>query len=154
MNDQLTTAIENDEVDLSDTSASDIRDDYEAFKRFLAEQNEPLPSMATTGLPGGGIAFKKGAFPWVASGRSLSLGRDEGFTKVLFDPETHRVLGAGIVGPNAGELIAELALAIEMGADATDIGLTVHPHPTLSETVGLAAEAFEGTLTDLYIPKR
>jgi dihydrolipoamide dehydrogenase len=73
---------------------------------------------------------------------------------VLFDPETHRVLGAGIVGPNAGELIAELGLAIEMGADATDIGLTIHPHPTLSETVGLAAEAFEGTLTDLYIPKR
>ena len=101
-----------------------------------------------------GIAFKKGAFPWVASGRSLSLGRDEGFTKVLFDPETHRVLGAGIVGPNAGELIAELVLAIEMGADATDVGLTIHPHPTLSETVGLAAEAFEGTLTDLYIPKK
>ena len=100
------------------------------------------------------IPYKKGAFPWVASGRSLSLGRDEGFTKVLFDPETHRVLGAGIVGPNAGELIAELGLAIEMGADATDIGLTIHPHPTLSETVGLAAEAFEGTLTDLYIPKR
>ena len=100
------------------------------------------------------IAYKKGAFPWVASGRSLSLGRDEGFTKVLFDPETHRVLGAGIVGPNAGELIAELGLAIEMGADATDLGLTIHPHPTLSETVGLAAEAFEGTLTDLYIPKR
>ncbi len=100
------------------------------------------------------IPFKKGAFPWVASGRSLSLGRDEGFTKVLFDPETHRVLGAGIVGPNAGELIAELVLAIEMGADATDIGLTIHPHPTLSETVGLAAEAFEGTLTDLYIPKK
>ena len=100
------------------------------------------------------IPYKKGAFPWVASGRSLSLGRDEGFTKVLFDPETHRVLGAGIVGPNAGELIAELTLAIEMGADATDVGLTIHPHPTLSETVGLAAEAFEGTLTDLYIPKR
>jgi dihydrolipoamide dehydrogenase len=73
---------------------------------------------------------------------------------VLFDPETHRVLGAGIVGPNAGELIAELVLAMEMGADATDIGLSIHPHPTLSETVGLAAEAFEGTLTDLYIPKR
>jgi dihydrolipoamide dehydrogenase len=100
------------------------------------------------------IPYKKGAFPWVASGRSLSLGRDEGFTKVLFDPETHRVLGAGVVGPNAGELIAELVLAMEMGADATDIGLTIHPHPTLSETVGLAAEAFEGTLTDLYIPKK
>jgi dihydrolipoamide dehydrogenase len=101
-----------------------------------------------------GIPYKKGAFPWVASGRSLSLGRDEGFTKLLFDPETHKLLGAGIVGPNAGELIAELVLGIEMGVDASDIGLSVHPHPTLSETVGLAAEAFEGTLTDLYIPKR
>ena len=101
-----------------------------------------------------GIAFKKGAFPWAASGRSLSLGRDEGFTKLLFDPETHRVLGGGIVGTNAGELIAEVALAIEMGADAADIGLTVHPHPTLSETVAFAAEAFEGTLTDLYMPKK
>jgi dihydrolipoamide dehydrogenase len=101
-----------------------------------------------------GIAVKKGAFPWVASGRSLSMARDEGFTKLLFDPVTRRLLGAGIVGPNAGELIAELALAIEMGADAADIALTVHPHPTLSETVGLAAEAFEGTLTDLYVPKK
>jgi dihydrolipoamide dehydrogenase len=101
-----------------------------------------------------GIPVKKGLFPWVASGRSLSLGRDEGFTKLLFDPESHRLLGAGIVGPNAGELIAELVLGIEMGVDASDIGLSVHPHPTLSETVGLAAEAFEGTLTDLYIPKR
>jgi dihydrolipoamide dehydrogenase len=101
-----------------------------------------------------GIAFKKGMFPWIASGRSLSIGRDEGFTKILFDPASHRVLGAGIVGSNAGELIAELGLAIEMGADAGDIALTVHPHPTLSETVGLAAEAFEGTLTDLYMPKR
>jgi len=100
------------------------------------------------------IALKKGAFPWVASGRSLSMARDDGFTKLLFDPQTRRVLGAGIVGPNAGELIAELALAIEMGADAADIALTVHPHPTLSETVGLAAEAFEGTLTDLYVPKK
>jgi dihydrolipoamide dehydrogenase len=101
-----------------------------------------------------GVAVKKGLFPWVASGRSLSIGREEGFTKLLFDPESHRLLGAGIVGSNAGELIAELGLAIEMGADAGDIALTVHPHPTLSETVGLAAEAFEGTLTDLYMPKR
>ena len=101
-----------------------------------------------------GIAVKKGLFPWVASGRSLSIGRDEGFTKLLFDPQTHKLLGAGIVGPNAGELIAELVLGIEMGVDATDIGLSIHPHPTLSETIGLAAEAFEGTLTDLYIPKR
>lgn len=101
-----------------------------------------------------GVAFKKGLFPWMASGRSLSMARDEGFTKLLFDPATRRVLGGGIVGPNAGELIAEVALAIETGADAADIGLTIHPHPTLSETVALAAEAFEGTLTDLYIPKR
>jgi dihydrolipoamide dehydrogenase len=101
-----------------------------------------------------GIAFKKGVFPWLASGRSLSLGRDEGFTKLLFDPESHRVLGGGIVGTNAGELVSEIALAIEMGADASDIGLTIHPHPTLSETVAFAAEAFEGTLTDLYIPKK
>ena len=100
------------------------------------------------------IPFKKAAFPWIASGRSLSLGRDEGFSKLLFDPETHRVLGGGIVGTNAGELISEVALAIETGADAEDIGLTIHPHPTLSETVANAAEAFEGTLTDLYIPKR
>jgi dihydrolipoamide dehydrogenase len=101
-----------------------------------------------------GTPYKKGQFPWAASGRSLALGRDEGFTKLLFDPVTHRVLGGGMVGPNAGELVAEVALAIEMGADAADIGLTIHPHPTLSETVGLSAEAFEGTLTDLYIPKR
>ena len=101
-----------------------------------------------------GTPYKKGQFPWAASGRSLALGRDEGFSKLLFDPTTHRVLGGGMVGPNAGELVAEVALAIEMGADAADIGLTIHPHPTLSETVGLSAEAFEGTLTDLYIPKR
>jgi dihydrolipoamide dehydrogenase len=101
-----------------------------------------------------GTAFKKALFPWMASGRSLSLGRDEGFTKLLFDPETRRILGGGIVGTNAGELISEVALAIEMGADAADIGLTVHPHPTLSETVAFAAEAFDGTLTDLYIPKK
>jgi dihydrolipoamide dehydrogenase len=101
-----------------------------------------------------GIEYGKGTFPWAASGRSLALNRDEGFTKLLFDKVTHRVLGAGIVGTNAGDLIAEVALAIEMGADATDIGLTIHPHPTLSETVAFAAEAFDGTLTDLYIPKR
>ncbi len=101
-----------------------------------------------------GVAFEKSQFPWAASGRSLSIGRDEGFTKLIFDPESGRVLGAGIVGTNAGELIAEVGLAIEMGANATDIGLTVHAHPTLSETVAFAAEAFEGTLTDLYLPKK
>jgi dihydrolipoamide dehydrogenase len=101
-----------------------------------------------------GVKYGKGSFPWVASGRSLSLGRDEGMTKLLFDEATHRLIGAAAVGPNAGELIAETALAVEMGADAADVALTVHPHPTLSETVGMAAEAFEGTITDLYLPKR
>jgi dihydrolipoamide dehydrogenase len=101
-----------------------------------------------------GVKYGKGAFPWAASGRSLSLGRDEGMTKLLFDEATGRLIGAAAVGPNAGELIAETALALEMGADAADVALTVHPHPTLSETVGLAAEAFEGTITDLYLPKR
>lgn len=101
-----------------------------------------------------GIEYGKGVFPWAASGRSLSIGRDEGITKLLFDKETDRILGAAIVGPNAGDLIAECALAIEMGSNAEDIGLTIHPHPTLSETVAMAAEAFEGTITDLYIPKR
>lgn len=110
--------------------------------------------LTETAAKAGGIAFEKGAFPWAASGRSLSLGRDEGMTKLLFDPATHRVLGGGMVGPNAGELIAEVALAIELGADAADIGLTIHPHPTLSETVCFAAEAFDGTLTDLYLPKK
>jgi dihydrolipoamide dehydrogenase len=101
-----------------------------------------------------GLKFGKGVFPWAASGRSLALGRDEGITKVLFDDATHRIIGCGIVGPSAGDLIAEAALAIEMGADAADIGHTIHPHPTLSETVGMAAEMFEGTITDLYIPKK
>jgi dihydrolipoamide dehydrogenase len=101
-----------------------------------------------------GIEYEKAQFPWAASGRALALGRDEGFTKLLFDKKTERVLGGAIVGPNAGDLIAEIGLAIEMGADATDISLTVHPHPTLSETVAFAAEAFDGTLTDLYMPKK
>jgi dihydrolipoamide dehydrogenase len=101
-----------------------------------------------------GIEFRKGMFPWSASGRSLAINRDEGFTKLLFDKQTHRIIGGGIVGTNAGELMAEIGLAIEMGADAADIGLTVHAHPTLAETVAFAAEAVEGTLTDLYIPKR
>ncbi len=101
-----------------------------------------------------GMNYGKGIFPWAASGRSLALGRDEGMTKIMFDEGTKKVIGIGIVGPNAGELIAEGMLAIEMGADATDIGSTIHPHPTLSETLGLAAEAYEGTITDLYLPKR
>ncbi|NJD32343.1 MAG: dihydrolipoyl dehydrogenase [Gammaproteobacteria bacterium] len=101
-----------------------------------------------------GVAYERAVFPWSASGRSLALGRDEGFTKLLFDPQTHRVVGGGIVGTNAGDLISEIAFAIEMGADAADIGLTIHPHPTLSETVAMAAETFEGTITDLYAPRK
>lgn len=101
-----------------------------------------------------GIKFGKGVFPWAASGRALSIARDEGMTKLIFDEENERLIGAGIVGVNAGELIAEMAHAIEMGSNAADIGLTVHPHPTLSESMGMAAEAFEGTITDLYMPKK
>ncbi len=101
-----------------------------------------------------GIDYEKAQFPWAASGRALSIGRPEGFTKLLFDKKSHRVLGGAIVGPNAGDLISEICLAVEMGADASDISLTIHPHPTLSETVAFAAEAFEGTLTDLYMPKK
>ena len=99
-----------------------------------------------------GIAYGKGSFPWAASGRSLSIGRSEGMTKVIFEEDSKRVIGLGIVGPNAGDLIAEGTLAIEMGCDANDIGSTIHPHPTLSETLAFAAEAYEGTITDLYLP--
>ena len=101
-----------------------------------------------------GLNIGVGKFPWAASGRAIGIGRTEGFTKLLFDEATHRVIGGGIVGPHAGDLIAEVALAIEMGAEAGDIGATIHPHPTLSESVAMAAEVYEGTITDLYIPKR
>ncbi len=101
-----------------------------------------------------GTAYEVGKFPWAASGRAIGNDRTEGFTKLLFDPETDRILGAGIVGTNAGELISELCLAIEMGCEAADIGLTIHPHPTLAESVAMSAEAFEGTITDLYLPKK
>jgi dihydrolipoamide dehydrogenase len=101
-----------------------------------------------------GVKYGVGKFPHAASGRAVGIGRTEGFTKLLFDDATHRVIGAGICAPNAGDLIAEVALAIEMGAEAADIGLTIHPHPTLSESVGMAAEVYEGTITDLYIPKK
>ncbi len=133
-------------------------------KRFFDARSIPSvaytdPEIAWAGVTetdakASGIAFEKAVFPWAASGRSLANGRDEGFTKLLFDPQTHRVIGGGIVGSNAGDLISEVMLAIEMGADAADIGMTIHPHPTLSETVAMAAEAFDGTLTDLYIPRR
>ncbi|MDC7233689.1 MAG: dihydrolipoyl dehydrogenase [Spirochaetales bacterium] len=117
------------------------------------------PEIAWTGLTekeaaAQGIAYEKGVFPWAASGRSLSNGRNEGTTKVLYDPETKRVLGAGITGNNAGELLAEANLAVEMGADLEDVSLTVHAHPTLSETFALAAEMAEGTITDLMPPKK
>ena len=101
-----------------------------------------------------GLDYGKGVFPWAASGRSLSRGRSEGITKLLFDNKTHQVIGAGIVGPSAGDLISEVCLAIEMNCEAEDIGLTIHPHPTLSETVAFATEVFDGSITDLYVPKK
>ena len=101
-----------------------------------------------------GVEYEKASFPWAASGRALATGRDEGMTKLLFDKKTNRIVGAGMVGVNAGELIAETVLALEMGADAEDLGLTIHPHPTLSETVFFAAEIAEGSITDLYMPKK
>jgi len=101
-----------------------------------------------------GVKYGVGKFPHAASGRAVGIGRTEGFTKLIFDEATHRIIGGGIVAPNAGDLISEVALAIEMGAEAADIGLTIHPHPTLSESVGMAAEVYEGTITDLYIPKK
>jgi dihydrolipoamide dehydrogenase len=100
------------------------------------------------------IEYRKAVFPWAASGRAIGNDRTEGKTKLLFDPKTDRLLGGGIVGTNAGDLISEIALAIEMGADAHDLALTIHPHPTLSESIAMAAEVYEGTITDLYIPKR
>ena len=117
------------------------------------------PEVAWTGLTETearerGIDVDKATFPWAASGRALGIGRSEGLTKVLFDRASGRLLGAGIVGAHAGDLIAEATLAIEMGADARDIGLTIHPHPTLSETFNFAAEMVEGTITDLYAPRR
>jgi len=101
-----------------------------------------------------GIEYEKAVFPWGASGRALGLGRDDGLTKLLFEPGTRRLLGAGITGVGAGELIAETVHALEMGADLEDLALTIHPHPTLSETVGFAAELGLGTITDLLAPGR
>ena len=101
-----------------------------------------------------GIKVKKGLFPWTASGRAIANGRDEGFTKLLFDAESHRILGGGIVGTHAGDMIGEVALAIEMGADEVDIGKTIHPHPTLGESIGMAAEVAHGSCTDLPPPRR
>lgn len=117
------------------------------------------PEIAWTGLTekeakAQNIAYEKAMFPWAASGRALSMGREEGATKLLFCPKTKRVLGGGIVGINAGELIAEITLAIEMCCDVEDLALTIHPHPTLAETIAQSAEMFEGTITDLYLPKK
>jgi dihydrolipoamide dehydrogenase len=117
------------------------------------------PEIAWTGVTESeakkqGLDFDKATFPWAASGRSLGMGRNEGLTKLLFDKASGRLIGAGIVGPHAGDLISEANLALEMGADAADIALTIHPHPTLSETVNFAAEMVEGTITDLYVPRR
>lgn len=117
------------------------------------------PEIAWTGVTeneakASGIKYTKAVFPWAASGRALSTARTEGMTKLIVDDATKRVIGAGIVGPNAGELISEICLAIEMGCDVEDIALTIHPHPTLAETMALAAEVFEGTITDLYLPKK
>ena len=99
------------------------------------------------------IVYEKSEFPWAASGKAIILGANQGKTKILYDGESKKIIGAGIVGPNAGDLICEAVLAIEMGADAEDVGLTVHPHPTLGETFAASAEVFMGTITDLYIPK-
>ncbi|MGH8637227.1 MAG: dihydrolipoyl dehydrogenase, partial [Burkholderiales bacterium] len=110
--------------------------------------------MSEAQLKAAGTEYDKAVFPWAASGRSLAMGREDGMTKLLFERGSRRLLGAGIVGPNAGELIAETVLALEMGAEAGDIALTIHPHPTLSETVYFAAEIAEGSITDLYLPKR
>lgn len=117
------------------------------------------PEVAWTGVTeeqakAQGLNYGTATFPWMASGRALSMARDEGLTKLIVDNDNHHIIGAGIVGPNAGELISELCLAIEMGADVEDIALTIHPHPTLSESVAMAAEIFEGTVTDLYMPKK
>ncbi|MGH8499703.1 MAG: dihydrolipoyl dehydrogenase family protein, partial [Methylococcales bacterium] len=95
-----------------------------------------------------------GKFPWAASGRAIGIGRTEGFTKLIFDEATHRIIGGGLVGVNAGDLISEVVLAIEMGCEAGDIGHSIHPHPTLGESIGMAAEVYEGTITDLYIPRK
>ncbi|HXC59468.1 MAG TPA: dihydrolipoyl dehydrogenase [Steroidobacteraceae bacterium] len=141
--------------------AAEVAAGHKAFfdARVIPSVAYTDPEVAWVGVTEGqakrdGLNIRKAAFPWAASGRSLSLGRDEGFTKLIVDASSNRIIGGGIVGPSAGELIAEVGLAIELGADAADVGLTIHPHPTLSESIGMTAEALEGTLTDLYMPKK
>jgi dihydrolipoamide dehydrogenase len=130
-----------------------------AFDALVPSVAYTDPEVAWVGLTEGqakarSIEFEKAVFPWTASGRALGIGRSDGATKLLFSPDTKRLLGAGIVGPSAGELIAEATLALELGADLEDLALTIHPHPTLSETVGFAAELGAGTITDLYAPRK
>lgn len=141
--------------------AAEVIAGHKAFfdARVIPSVAYTQPEIAWAGLTetqakGEGVAYEKASFPWAASGRSLSMGRKDGLTKVLYDPETRVILGVGIVGSQAGELIAEAALAIEMGADTEDLALTIHPHPTLSETINFAAEVAEGSVTDIYAPKR
>ncbi len=141
--------------------AAEVIAGYKAFydARTIPSVAYTDPEIAWMGLTetqaqAQGIEYDKATFPWAASGRALATGRDEGMTKALFDKKTRRLLGAAMTGVNAGELIAEAVLALEMGADATDIGLTIHPHPTLSETLFFAAEMAEGSITDLYVPKK
>jgi pyruvate dehydrogenase complex dehydrogenase (E1) component len=124
------------------------------YARAFLEGRLSEKQLLTFRQEAGGEGISSYPHPWLMPDFWLSLGRDEGVTKVLFDETTHRLIGCGIVGPNAGDLIAEAALAIEMGADAEDIALTIHPHPTLSETIGMAAEMFEGTITDLIAPRK
>ena len=144
---------------------------YDLAYNTVEPQLEQLPGVASANVDGGkirqitvslnrdllqakGIAVSKGLFPWTASGRAIANGRDEGFTKLLFDDTTHRIVGGGIVGTHAGDMIGEVALAIEMGADAVDIGKTIHPHPTLGESIGLAAEVAHGSCTDVPPPRK
>ena len=141
----------------AEVAAGDSKAQFDA--RVIPSVAYTDPEVAWVGLTedeakAQGIAVKKGLFPWNASGRAIANGRDEGFTKLLFDAQTHKILGGGIVGTHAGDMIGEVALAIEMGADEVDIGKTIHPHPTLGESIGLAAEAAHGTCTDLPPPRR
>jgi dihydrolipoamide dehydrogenase len=141
----------------AEVAAGDTKSAFDA--RVIPSVAYTDPEVAWVGLTeddakARGLKVKKGLFPWNASGRAIANGRDEGFTKLLFDETTHAIVGGGIVGTHAGDMIGEIALAIEMGADAVDIGKTIHPHPTLGESIGLAAEAFEGACTDLPPVKR
>jgi dihydrolipoamide dehydrogenase len=141
----------------AEVAAGDSKAQFDA--RVIPSVAYTDPEVAWVGLTedeakAKGIAVKKGLFPWTASGRAIANGRDEGFTKLLFDAETHRILGGGIVGTHAGDMIGEVALAIEMGADEVDIGKTIHPHPTLGESIGMAAEVAHGSCTDLPPARR